>query len=71
MKCFKKRRTHNKFFLVFFVKIALKLEKIGPNIFNFNPFLSSPSVATNNRKQDRRYNTVLDNKSRPLFLEFI
>ena len=57
-------------FLVFFVEIATKLEKLGPTLLSFNPFPSLPSVATNDRKQNKRHNTVLNNKSEPLFLEF-
>ena len=57
-------------FLILFVEIASKLEKVVPTISNFNPFLSLPSVATNDRKQNKRHNIVLNNKPRPLVLEF-
>ena len=55
-------------FLVFFVKIVLKLEKVGPNVFNFNPFPSLPSVVANDRKQNKRHNITLNNKPETLFL---
>ena len=58
------------FFLVFFVEIASKLEKFSLNFSNFNPFPSLPSVATNDRKQNKRHNIVLNNKPGPLFSEF-
>ena len=57
-------------FLVFFVEITSKLEKIGPTFSSFNPFPSLPSVATNDRKRNKRHNIVLYDKRRPLFLEF-
>ena len=58
-------------FLLFFVEIASKLEKVGPTFSSFNPFSSLPSVAKNVRKQIGRHNILLNNKpSRPLFLEF-
>ena len=69
MKCFKKRTIHNRF-LVAFVEIASKLEKFSLNISSFNPFPSLPSVATNDRKQNKHHNIVLDNRLEPLFLEF-
>ena len=69
MKCFKKRATYNTI-LVFFVEIALKLEKVGQTYSSFNPFPSLPSVATNNRKQNKHHSIVLNNKPRPLFLKF-
>ena len=64
MKCFKKRATHNKFLGIF-----CKLERLG-QISSFNPFPSLPSVATNDRKQNKRHNIVLNIKPRPLFLKF-
>ena len=70
MKCFKKRKTHNKFFGVFFVEIASNLEKVGSTFSCLNPFPSLPSVATNGRKQNKRHNVVLHSKPRPLFLDF-
>ena len=57
-------------FLVFFVQKASKLENVGPTFSSFNPFPSLPSVATNDKKQIQRHNIVLNNKPRPLFLEF-
>ena len=58
-------------FLLFFVEIASKLEKVGSTFSSFNPFSSLPSVAKNVRKQIGRHNILLNNKpSRPLFLEF-
>ena len=58
-------------FLLFFVEIASKLEKVGPTFSSFNPFSSFPSVAKNVRKQIGHHNILLNNKpSRPLFLEF-
>jgi len=57
-------------FLLIFENIASKLEKIGPIFSSFNPFPSLPSVATDNRKQFQCRKTVLNNKARPLFLEF-
>ena len=53
--------------MAFFVKIASKLEKV---FTSFNPFPSLSSVATNDRKQNRRRNIVLNNKPGLLFLEF-
>ena len=69
MKCFKKEQPIIRV-LVYFVEISSKLEKIGQTFLSFNPFPSLPSVATNERKQNKRHNIVLNNKSRPLFLEF-
>ena len=69
MKCFNKEQPIISF-LVFFAEVAPKLEKVGPAFSNFNPFPSLPSVATNDRKQNIRHNIVLNNKPRPLFLEF-
>ena len=43
----------------------------GPKFSSFNPFPSLPSVATNDRKKNKRHNIVLNNKPGPLFLEFI
>ena len=43
------------FFLkIFFVEIASKLKKVGPTFSSLNPFHSSPSVVTNDRKQIKR-----------------
>jgi len=57
-------------FLAIFESIASKLEKIGPIFSSFNPFSSLPSVATDDRKQFHCRKIVLNNKARPLFLEF-
>jgi len=57
-------------FLVIFKNIASKLEKIGPIFSSFNPFPSLPSVATDDRKQFQCSKIGLNNKARPLFLEF-
>ena len=56
--------------LVNFEDMASKLEKIGPIFSSFNPFPSLPSVATDGRKQFQCRKIVLNNKTRPLFLEF-
>ena len=66
IKCFKKARPI-KSFLVFFVKIASNLEMFG---LSFNLIPSLPSVATNDRKQNKCDNIVLNNKPGPLFLKF-
>ena len=55
--------------LVIFEGMASKLEKIGPIFSSFNPFPSLPSVATDDRKQFQCRKIVLNNKTRPLFLE--
>ena len=68
MKCF--RATRNNFFWYFCVEITLNLEKVGPTFSSFNPCPSFPSVVTNDIKQNKRHNIVLNNKPRPLFLEF-
>ena len=57
-------------FLVHFVGIASKLDKVSPNFSCVNPFPSFPSLAINDRKQDKRHNVVLNNKPRPILLEF-
>ena len=57
-------------FWVIFEKIASKLEKIDPIFSSFNPFPSLPSVAKDDRKQFQCRTIVLNNKARPLFLEF-
>ena len=67
MKCFKKKAQYIISFLVFFFWD----EKFSLNFSSFNPFPSLPSVATNDRKQNKRHNTVLNNKPGPLFLEFL
>ena len=48
-----------------FENIASKLEKIGPDFSSFNPFPSSPSVATDDRKQFQCRKIVFNNKARP------
>mgnify|MGYP001799911617 CR=1 FL=1 len=58
MKCFKKERSIITFF-VFYVETASNIETFSLNFSSFNPFLSLPSVATNERKQN---NIVLINK---------
>ena len=60
MECFKKDQPIIRF-LVFFVEIASKLENVGPTFSSFNPFPSLPSVTTNNRKENKRHNKVLNN----------
>ena len=67
MKCFKKSNPLIISFLVFFVEIASKLEKVGPTLSSFNLFPSLPSVATNDRKRSKLHDIVLNNKSRPFF----
>ena len=69
MKCSEKVQSIVGFW-VFFVEVASKLETVGPSFSSFNPFQSMLSVATNDRKQNKRHNIVLNNKPRPLFLEF-
>ena len=49
-------------FLVIFEYIASKL--------GFSPFLSLPSVATDDRKQFQCRRIAFNGKTRPLFLEF-
>ena len=56
-------------FLVFF-EIASKLEMFSLNFSSFNPFPSLLSIATNDSKQNKRHNIVLNNKPGLLFLEF-
>ena len=53
MKCFK--------------KVESNTEKYGPTFSSFNPFPSLPSVATNDRKQNKHHKIVPNNKLRPLF----
>ena len=55
-------------FLVVFFEILSKFEKVGPTFSSFNLFPSLPSVATNDRKQNKCHNTVLNNKPGPLLL---
>ena len=69
MKRFKKEQPIIRF-LVFFVDIASQLEKVGPNFSSFNPFPSLPTVPANDRRHNKRHYIVLNNKLRPLFLEF-
>ena len=70
MKYFKKAQPYKIRILVFFVEIASKLEKVILTFSRFNPFPSLPSVATNERKQNKLHSIVLSNKPGPLFLEF-
>ena len=67
---FLKRATHNMIFYIFFFEIASKLEKVGPTFSSFNLFPSLLSVPTNDSKQNKHHNIVLNNKPRPLFWEF-
>ena len=48
-------------FLVIFVEIASKLQTFSLNFWSFNLFPPSPSVATNDRKQNKCHNIVLTN----------
>ena len=68
-KYFKKSATQNMFFGNF-VEKASKLENFSPTFWSFNPFPSLPSVATNDKKQNKRHDKVLNNKPSPLFWEF-
>ena len=54
----KKSTTHNKFW-VFFVEIASKLANFSLNFSSFNLFPFLPSVATTDKKQDKRHNIVI------------
>ena len=56
--------------MVFFEDIASKLEKNGPRFLSFNPFPSLPSAATDGRKQFQCHKVALNNKTRPLLVEF-
>ena len=49
-KFFPRSTNHNNFWAIF-ASIALKLEKVEPTFSNFNPCLSLPSLATDDRKQ--------------------
>ena len=55
------------FIMVIFAGITLKLFKVGPPFSSFNPCSSCPSVATDDRKQFRCLNIVLNNKTGPLW----
>ena len=57
MKCLKKVRPIIRF-LVVFLEIASKFEKFTINFSSFSLF---PSVATNDSKQNKRRNMVLNN----------
>ena len=59
--------TYNKFFGILFIEIASKREKFSPNFSSFNPFPSLPSVATNDRNQNKLQNLFLNNKPRQLY----
>ena len=71
------RKVANEFYqeeititMVTFEERVSKLEIIGPIFSSFNPFPSLPSVTTDDRKQFQYHMIVLNNKTRPLFLEF-
>ena len=49
---------------------AFKLEKVGSAFSIFNPCPSLPPVATDDREQFQCLNIVLNDKTKPLFLEF-
>ena len=70
MKCFKDEQPLISLLVFLFVEIASKLAKFSLTFSSFNPFPSLPSVATNDRKQNKHHNIVLNSKPRPLFLEF-
>ena len=70
MNCFKQSTARNNFWYFLIVEIASKLEmKLLAQIrfSSFNIFLSLRSVATNDRKQNKCHDTVLNNKPRPFF----
>ena len=52
------------------LSLASKLAYIGTIFSSFNPFPSLPSIVTDDRKQFQCGKIVLNNKARPLFLEF-
>ena len=60
------RPNHNTF-LVIFKGIALKPENVCTTFSSFNTYLSSPPVATDDRKQLQYLNIVFNNKTGPLF----
>ena len=64
MKCFKKAQPIICFWY-FFVEIASKPEKFSLMFSIFNPFPSLPSFATNDRKQNKRYDIVMNEKPGP------
>ena len=66
MKWFKKEHPITRV-LIFFVEIASKLEKVSTAFSSLNSFPSLPTTAMNDRKQN---NIVINNKPKPLFLEF-
>ena len=55
------------FLMVIFAGITLKLFKVGPPFPSFNPCSSCPSAATDDRKQFRCLNIVLNHKTGPLW----
>jgi len=65
------RKIYNEFYQgELTIIIASKLEKIGPIFSSFNPFPSSPSVATEGRKQFQCRKIAFNNKAGQLFWEF-
>ena len=69
MKCFKKVNLIISF-LIFFIEIASKLEKFNLIFSSFNLFAPLPFAATDERKQNKYHNIVLNNKPRLLILGF-
>ena len=67
MKCFKDEQPLISLLVFLFVEIASKLAKFSLTFSSFNPFPSLPSVATNDRKQNKHHKIVPNNKLRPLF----
>ena len=61
MKCFKKAWSLIRLLVLFF-ETASKLERFSLNFSIFNPFPSLLSVETNDQKQHKRQNIVLNNK---------
>ena len=57
-------------FLRIFWRRSIKIWKNWQFFSNFNPFPSLPSEATGDRKQFQYLQIVLNNKPRPLVLEF-
>ena len=65
-------RANHDIFLWFVKKQQANLEKKWLNFFKFqfNPFPSLPSAASDDRNQFQYRNIVFNNKTRPLFLGF-
>ena len=59
--------TNHNIFLVIFVDMALKLEKVGSTFSSFSPCPSLPSIETDNKEQFQFLNIVLNNKTEPFF----